>query len=109
MRLFSSLWNADNWATRGGPVKIDWSQAPFVARFRRLRLRACKWLGQFSLSQCAANTPVNWWSSLAYGRLSYDQVGQMMWTRNNYMIYDCCEDVRRFKDQMPPECSLQQY
>ncbi|PKU87378.1 putative xyloglucan endotransglucosylase/hydrolase protein 25 [Dendrobium catenatum] len=46
MRLFSSLWNADNWASIGGLVKIDWSQAPFVARFCKLRLRACKWLSR---------------------------------------------------------------
>ncbi|CBI17801.3 unnamed protein product, partial [Vitis vinifera] len=26
MRIYSSLWNADDWATRGGLVKTDWSQ-----------------------------------------------------------------------------------
>ncbi|CAN6547236.1 unnamed protein product [Malus baccata var. baccata] len=31
MRIYSSLWNADDWATRGGLVKTDWSQAPFAA------------------------------------------------------------------------------
>ncbi|CBI17805.3 unnamed protein product, partial [Vitis vinifera] len=25
MRIYSSLWNADDWATRGGLVKTDWS------------------------------------------------------------------------------------
>jgi len=30
MRIYSSLWNADDWATRGGLVKTDWSQAPFT-------------------------------------------------------------------------------
>ncbi|MFS7997903.1 putative xyloglucan:xyloglucosyl transferase [Helianthus anomalus] len=28
MQVYSSLWNADNWATEGGLVKIDWSRAP---------------------------------------------------------------------------------
>ena len=31
MRIYSSLWNADDWATRGGLVKTDWTQAPFTA------------------------------------------------------------------------------
>jgi hypothetical protein len=32
MKLYSSLWNADDWATRGGFVKTDWTQAPFTAK-----------------------------------------------------------------------------
>ncbi|XP_071723668.1 xyloglucan endotransglucosylase protein 1-like, partial [Rutidosis leptorrhynchoides] len=31
MRIYSSLWNADDWATRGGLIKTDWSKAPFTA------------------------------------------------------------------------------
>lgn len=31
MRAYSSLWNADNWATRDGLIKIDWSNAPFTS------------------------------------------------------------------------------
>jgi len=35
MRLYSSLWNdADDWATRGGFVKTDWTNAPFTASYR---------------------------------------------------------------------------
>ncbi|GLT72227.1 hypothetical protein SLA2020_441820 [Shorea laevis] len=30
MRIYSSIWNADDWATRGGLVKTDWSQAPLL-------------------------------------------------------------------------------
>ena len=53
MRIYSSLWNADNWATRGGLVKIDWTASPFVAYYRRFRARACKWNGRpVSISQC---------------------------------------------------------
>ncbi|CAL5203643.1 unnamed protein product [Lathyrus oleraceus] len=33
MRIYSSLWNADDWATRGGLVKTDWSKAPFTAYY----------------------------------------------------------------------------
>ncbi|CBI39385.3 unnamed protein product, partial [Vitis vinifera] len=37
MRIYSSLWNADDWATRGGLVKTDWSKAPFTAYYRNFR------------------------------------------------------------------------
>lgn len=34
MRVYCSLWNADDWATQGGRVKADWSKAPFLAAYR---------------------------------------------------------------------------
>lgn len=40
MRIYSSLWNADDWATRGGLVKTDWSQAPFTASYRNFNAQA---------------------------------------------------------------------
>ncbi|KAJ7969573.1 Xyloglucan endotransglucosylase/hydrolase [Quillaja saponaria] len=108
MRVYSSLWNADNWATRGGLVKIDWKSAPFIASFRRFRARACKWNGPVSIMQCASNIPTNWWTSPVYSQLTFAQMGQMNWVRRNYMIYDYCKDTKRFNGQMPPECFKQQ-
>ncbi|XP_020589945.1 LOW QUALITY PROTEIN: probable xyloglucan endotransglucosylase/hydrolase protein 26 [Phalaenopsis equestris] len=104
MKVYSSLWNADNWATRGGLVKIDWSSAPFIARYRELKLRACYWYGQGSTQYCSWNTPKNWWASPQYSKLGYAQLGQLEWVRNNYMIYDYCKDVYRFHGKMPLEC-----
>jgi len=104
MKAYSSIWNGDNWATRGGLVKIDWKNAPFVARYRQLQLRACKWLGLSSINQCASYTASNWWMSSQYSKLSYAQMGQMAWVRKNYMIYDYCKDTKRFKGQVPREC-----
>ncbi|KAK8914390.1 putative xyloglucan endotransglucosylase/hydrolase protein 26 [Platanthera zijinensis] len=108
MTAYSSLWNADNWATRGGLVKIDWSCAPFVARYRGMNLRACNWYGPESTQYCWMNTPANWWSSPENSRLSYAQIGQMEWVQNNYMIYDYCKDVYRFHGEIPAECYQQQ-
>uniref|UniRef100_A0A0E0J021 GH16 domain-containing protein n=1 Tax=Oryza nivara TaxID=4536 RepID=A0A0E0J021_ORYNI len=31
MSVYSSIWNADDWAMQGGHVKTDRSHAPFVA------------------------------------------------------------------------------
>ena len=53
MRIYSSLWNADDWATRGGLVKTDWSQAPFTASYRNFRANACVWSGS---SSCGSNS-----------------------------------------------------
>ncbi|KAG9456158.1 hypothetical protein H6P81_000666 [Aristolochia fimbriata] len=108
MRAYSSIWNADNWATRGGLVKIDWNSAPFVANLRHFRTRACKWNGLASIVLCASNLPGNWWTSPSYSKLSYAQQGQLKWVQNNYMIYDYCKDTKRFNWNMPPECSMPQ-
>ncbi|PKU87380.1 putative xyloglucan endotransglucosylase/hydrolase protein 26 [Dendrobium catenatum] len=104
MKVYSSLWDADNWATRGGLVKIDWNSAPFIARYRGMRLKACYWYGPGSNQYCARNTPSNWWASPEYSKLSYAQNGQLEWVRNKYMIYDYCKDVYRFHGKMPLEC-----
>ncbi|WJZ97921.1 hypothetical protein VitviT2T_016489 [Vitis vinifera] len=109
MRVYSSIWNADNWATRGGLVKIDWYSAPFVARFRHFRARACKWNGPVSIDQCASKSPANWWTSPVYSQLSYAKKGQMKWVRDNHMIYDYCKDTKRFQGNMPPECFKPQF
>ncbi|GJV41708.1 probable xyloglucan endotransglucosylase/hydrolase protein 26 [Tanacetum coccineum] len=109
MRVYSSLWNADNWATRGGLVKIDWTAAPFEAYYRRFRARACKWNGPVSISQCTIPTQGNWWTSPVYKQLTMSQQVQLKWVRDNHMIYNYCTDVKRFKGLMAPECSKPQY
>ncbi|RRT85170.1 hypothetical protein B296_00000893 [Ensete ventricosum] len=108
MRAYSSIWNGDSWATRGGLVKIDWKNSPFTARYQQVNLRACPyWRG--STAQCSASSPANWWTSPAYSKLSYAQQGQLMWVRSKYMIYDYCQDKKRFNGKTAPECSLPLY
>ncbi|KAL4374785.1 hypothetical protein S245_017438 [Arachis hypogaea] len=109
MKVYTSLWNADDWATRGGLVKTNWTNAPFIARLNRFRARACKWNGPISINNCASNVPSNWWTSPIYKQLSYAQMGQLYWVRNNYMIYDYCKDTKRFNGQVPPECFKTQF
>uniref|UniRef100_A0A7N0VLT5 Xyloglucan endotransglucosylase/hydrolase n=1 Tax=Kalanchoe fedtschenkoi TaxID=63787 RepID=A0A7N0VLT5_KALFE len=109
MRVYTSLWNADNWATRGGLDKINWTGAPFIARYTRFRPRACTWSGAASITQCATVTPANWWTAPAYKQLSANQLSQMQRIRSSNMIYDYCKDSNRFNGVLPPECSLQQF
>ncbi|CAN6451018.1 unnamed protein product [Victoria cruziana] len=100
MRLYSSLWNADDWATRGGLVKIDWSKAPFMASYRGFSADAC--VTYAGRSSCSGGQQKSWWAqSLDAGaRL------KLQWARKNYMIYDYCTDYKRFPQGFPPECSL---
>ncbi|KAK2976025.1 hypothetical protein RJ640_002503, partial [Escallonia rubra] len=55
MRIYSSLWNADDWATRGGLVKTDWTKAPFTASYRNFSASACIWSS--GVSSCGSSTP----------------------------------------------------
>ncbi|KAF5956567.1 hypothetical protein HYC85_003792 [Camellia sinensis] len=97
MWISSSLWNADDWATRGGLVKTDWSQAPFTASYRNFSAEACI---PGSSSSCSNNP--------AWLTQSLDSTGQqrIKWVQKNYMIYNYCTDTKRFPQGLPQECSL---
>ncbi|XP_072965593.1 probable xyloglucan endotransglucosylase/hydrolase protein 26 [Typha angustifolia] len=106
MKAYSSLWNADDWATQGGRVKTDWTKAPFIARYRQFKQDVCIWKGPISVTQCAVKAPPYWYNAPWHESLNWAQVGKMMNIRNKYMIYDYCKDTKRFNGQMPKECSL---
>nr|CAD1827607.1 unnamed protein product [Ananas comosus var. bracteatus] len=89
MRIYSSLWNADDWATRGGLVKTDWSQAPFTASYR-------------NFSADASPSSGGWFNQ----ELDSATLARMRWLQRNYMIYNYCADANRFPQGLPPECSI---
>ncbi|KAJ8438109.1 hypothetical protein Cgig2_015366 [Carnegiea gigantea] len=61
MRIYSSLWNADDWATQGGRVKTDWSKAPFTTSYRNFNANACIWSnGKSSYSSTSASRNNVW-------------------------------------------------
>ncbi|KAH0459754.1 hypothetical protein IEQ34_012568 [Dendrobium chrysotoxum] len=97
MRLYSSLWDAEDWATRGGLVKTDWSQAPFMAAFRNLNTDGCV-QGPLASSSCGSKA----WMNQA---LDAESLKKMKWVQSNYMVYNYCSDVKRFPQGLPPECS----
>lgn len=101
MRIYSSLWNADDWATRGGLVKTDWSQAPFTASYRNYNANACVWSS--ASSSCNANPPAN--NSNAWLNEELDATNQerLKWVQKNYMIYNYCTDSKR---GFPAECTI---
>jgi len=87
MRIYSSLWNADDWATRGGLVKTDWSQAPFTASYRNFKAEVSNngsWLTQ---------------------ELDSTSHERLKWVQKNYMIYNYCTDTKRYPQGLPKECT----
>ncbi|EEF31831.1 conserved hypothetical protein [Ricinus communis] len=91
----------DDWATRGGLVKTDWSQAPFIASYRNFNAQACIWSS--GSSSCSSNNNNNSWLTQFL-----DTTGQarIKWVQKNYMIYNYCSDAKRFPQGLPLECSL---
>ncbi|KAJ1698255.1 hypothetical protein LUZ63_006767 [Rhynchospora breviuscula] len=104
MRIYSSLWNADDWATQGGLIKTDWSKAPFTASYRNFIANACVWSSGSSkcppMQTSAAGD--NWFNQ----ELDSTSQERMRWVQKNYMIYNYCADAKRFPQGLPPECSL---
>ncbi|XP_008801542.2 probable xyloglucan endotransglucosylase/hydrolase protein 23 [Phoenix dactylifera] len=101
MKVYSSLWNADDWATRGGLVKTDWSKAPFTASFRNLNAMGCVWASGASSSSCSSVNNTWMWQEFDSASLQ-----RLRWVQENYMIYNYCTDVKRFPQGLPPECSM---
>ncbi|VAI91248.1 unnamed protein product [Triticum turgidum subsp. durum] len=95
MRLYSSLWNADDWATQGGRVKTDWSHAPFSASYRSFKADAC-------VVTAGAAAAGDWYNQ----ELDLTRQQRMRWVQSNYMIYNYCTDPKRVAMGVPAECSM---
>ncbi|KAK4768644.1 hypothetical protein SAY87_003785 [Trapa incisa] len=95
MRIYSSLWNADDWATRGGLVKTDWSKAPFTAYYRN-----------FNVVSYSSPSPVSYNASQisTAGRLDASNRRRLRWVQKYFMIYNYCTDIKRFPQGLPVEC-----
>ncbi|CAN6229690.1 unnamed protein product [Urochloa humidicola] len=114
MAVYSSIWNADDWATQGGRVKTDWSHAPFEATFREVRVEGCAWAGNATdsdageVARCTGSSWGKegryWWKEKEMSELSVHQSHQLVWARAHHLVYDYCVDTDRFPVQ-PPECA----
>ncbi|CAI9784351.1 unnamed protein product [Fraxinus pennsylvanica] len=104
MRLYASLWNADDWATQGGRVKTDWTKAPFTASYRNYNSSGCV----VSASGNSCNGVLN---NQAWQTQGLDANGRnrIRWVQQSYMIYNYCADVKRFPQGRPKECRLPRF
>ncbi|KAL5974050.1 putative xyloglucan endotransglucosylase/hydrolase protein 7 [Asimina triloba] len=99
MGVYSTLWDADNWATRGGLEKTDWSKAPFYAYLKDFDIEGCTVPGP---PACTGSFN-NWWEGPFYQQLNPIQARKYRWVRVNHMVYDYCTDKSR-NPVPPPEC-----
>ncbi|CAL1401791.1 unnamed protein product [Linum trigynum] len=100
MKIYSSLWNADDWATRGGLEKTDWSKAPFIAAYRGFHVDGCEASVQ---AKFCATQGKRWWDQREFQDLDSYQYRRLQWVRNKYTIYNYCQDRVRYP-VMPKEC-----
>ncbi|PHU26592.1 putative xyloglucan endotransglucosylase/hydrolase protein 8 [Capsicum chinense] len=103
MYVFSSIWNADNWATRGGLDKINWKNAPFVASYKEFTIDACTWKNPYPA--CASTTTQHWWDQYSAWHLSSKQKTDYAWVQRNFVVYNYCQDTVRNRYK-PQECWL---
>lgn len=113
MRMYGSLWNADDWATRGGLVKTNWSEGPFVASFMNYNSEnACIWSidnGTTTNTPCSpsgssssSSTSTSEWFSQRGMDSSSRKV--LKWVQKKFMVYNYCKDKKRFWQGLPVEC-----
>lgn len=94
MKIYSSLWNADQWATQGGLVKTDWTKAPFTAYYRNFNTNP----------NHAAATAVFTGGAWQNQELNAWNRRRLRWVQKYFMIYNYCTDLKRFPQGVPVEC-----
>eukprot|EP00257_Ricinus_communis_P005803 XP_002520388.2 xyloglucan endotransglucosylase/hydrolase 2 [Ricinus communis] len=107
MRIYSSLWNADDWATRGGLVKTDWTKAPFTASYRNFNANACVWSSGSPCELISTNSLQD--SAWQVQELDVAGRNRIRWVHQKYMIYNYCTDFKRFPEGLPPECKRSRF
>ncbi|KAL0709474.1 hypothetical protein Bca4012_016452 [Brassica carinata] len=100
MKIYSSLWNADDWATRGGLEKTNWKNAPFVASYRGFHIDGCE--ASVNAKFCETQGK-RWWDKKEFQDLDANQYKRLKWVRKRYTIYNYCTDRVRLP-KPPPEC-----
>ncbi|VVB16314.1 unnamed protein product [Arabis nemorensis] len=100
MRVHSSLWNGDDWATRGGAVKTDWSKAPFTAFYRNYEVQDCVWSASGANVSCGGDGSSSWLNE----GIDENSMKRLKWVQSNFMIYDYCNDAKRFRMGLASEC-----
>ncbi|CAL5185513.1 unnamed protein product [Lathyrus oleraceus] len=100
MKIYNSLWNADDWATRGGLEKTDWSKAPFIASYKGFHVDGCE--ASVNAKFCDTQGK-RWWDQPEFHDLDAAQWQRLKWVHSKYIIYNYCTDRKRFP-QIPAEC-----
>ncbi|XP_076906123.1 putative xyloglucan endotransglucosylase/hydrolase protein 33 [Bidens hawaiensis] len=112
MSLYTTIWDASEWATSGGKYPVNYKYAPFVASLTDLEIVGCS-MQKMNLSNtastCSKNTTFSGLDPVdgeEYARLSKQQMVGLNWVRSKHMYYSYCKDTARYK-VMPAECNVQ--
>lgn len=103
MRVYCSLWNADDWATQGGRVKTDWTNAPFTVSYRNPNLSGKITSGSGSVIE---SSEVETWQNR---ELDSKDRNRIRWVQQKHMIYNYCNDVTRFPNGISAECKRSRF
>ncbi|XP_042518332.1 xyloglucan endotransglucosylase/hydrolase protein 2-like [Macadamia integrifolia] len=102
MQILTSLWDGESWATDGGRIKTDWSQAPFRAYLRSFEINGCPSKNSNTDDQ-QCYTSKYWWNEKQYWKLNHAQQIEYEAIKKYHMTYDYCSDRSR-TPKPPPEC-----
>lgn len=105
MRVYASLWNADDWATQGGRVKTDWTKGPFTASYRKFNANA-DIVGPNSKSTSSSGNENQVWRTQGIDAAGRNRI---RWVQNKHMIYNYCNDLKRFPGGRPTECTRSRF
>ncbi|KAL3509099.1 hypothetical protein ACH5RR_028500 [Cinchona calisaya] len=104
MRAYCSLWNADDWATQGGRVKTDWTNAPFTVYYRNFNVNGNVCIP--GLPCGSSSKSIDSFNSQEWQSQGLDGKGRnrIRWVQKKHMIYNYCSDAKRFPQGIPAEC-----
>ncbi|KAL2496672.1 putative xyloglucan endotransglucosylase/hydrolase protein 16 [Forsythia ovata] len=110
MRVYCSLWNADDWATQGGRIKTDWTKAPFTAYYRNFNANGNVCASGSNVGSCASKS-VDSSSSGSWQTQELDAKGRnrLRWVQQKHMVYNYCADVQRFPQGFSAECKRSRF
>ncbi|KAG0566028.1 hypothetical protein KC19_7G032800 [Ceratodon purpureus] len=106
MSVFASLWNGEEWATQNGAIKLNWSNAPFVAAYRGYEVEGCEvpwYKGDIDYCRSSLETD-SMLKRATMHSLTTRQAARLQWVTENLLVYDYCKDVYRYPTPHP-ECS----
>jgi len=111
MTVYTTIWDASDWATSGGKYPVDYKYAPFVSSLGKLEMSGCLYNQNSSSQTCPyKGSSTTRPSSLdpvdgePFVKLSQQQIQGLKWSRSKYMVYSYCNDRRRYK-VLPAECN----
>lgn len=107
MSVYATIWDASSWTTDGGRYKANYSFQPFLATYTNFITVSClpvlkdelynldnQYCSQGRVLDC--NFPPE---------LNQYQLQALDVVQKNYMVYDYCQNFRRYPKGSMPECS----